>query len=63
MPRIDPRWRRYFSSLPSLGAPKASITLNVYAHLCPGADDKAAQVVEAMFKRVALLEDEGARRG
>jgi integrase len=35
-----------------LGHAKASITLNVYAHLCPDADDKAALALEAMFKRV-----------
>ena len=46
-----------------LGHGSPTITLSVYGHLYPNADDKAAQVVEAMFKRVALLEDEGARRG
>ncbi len=46
-----------------LGHGSSTITLAVYGHLYPNADDKAAQVVEAMFKRVALLEDEGARRG
>ena len=46
-----------------LGHGSPTITLAVYGHLYPSADDKAAQAVEAMFKRVALLEDEGARRG
>ena len=46
-----------------LGHGSPTITLSVYGHLYPNADDKAAQVVEAMFKRVALLEDEGARHG
>ena len=46
-----------------LGHGSPTITLSVYGHLYPNADDKATQVVEAMFKRVALLEDEGARRG
>jgi integrase len=46
-----------------LGHGSPTITLAVYGHLYPNADDKAAQVVEAMFKRVALLEDEGARHG
>ena len=46
-----------------LGHGSPTITLAVYGHLYPNADDRAAQVVEAMFKRVALLEDEGARRG
>jgi integrase len=46
-----------------LGHGSPTITLAVYGHLYADADDKAAQVVEAMFKRVALLEDEGARRG
>lgn len=46
-----------------LGHGSPTITLSVYGHLYPNVDDGAAQVVEAMFKRVALLEDEGARRG
>jgi integrase len=36
-----------------LGHGSPTITLSVYAHLFPGADDKAAQAVEAMFTRIA----------
>ena len=46
-----------------LGHGSPTVTLTVYGHLYAGADDKAAQVVEAMFARVALLDGEGARRG
>jgi integrase len=46
-----------------LGHGSPTVTLTVYGHLYAGADDKAAQVVEAMFARVALLGDEGGRRG
>jgi integrase len=35
------------------GSPK--ITLDVYGHLYPRADDRAALAIEAMFGRVALL--------
>ena len=46
-----------------LGHASPTITLGVYGHLYPAADDKAALAIEAMFKRVALLKDESARRG
>jgi integrase len=35
-----------------LGHANPSITLTVYGHLCPNTDDRAAQVIEAMFARV-----------
>ena len=35
-----------------LGHANPSITLTVYGHLYPDTDDRAAQVVEAMFARV-----------
>jgi integrase len=35
-----------------LGHASATLTLNVYGHLYPSADDKAVQAIEAMFKRV-----------
>jgi integrase len=46
-----------------LGHGSPTITLSVYGHLYPRADDRAAQAIEAMFERVALLTpaDEGAR--
>ena len=37
-----------------LGHASAAITLGVYGHLYPKADDKAAQALEAMFKRVRV---------
>jgi len=48
-----------------LGHGSPTITLAVYGHLYPRADDRAAQAIEAMFERVALLTptDEGARHG
>jgi integrase len=48
-----------------LGHGSPTITLSVYGHLYPRADDRAAQAIEAMFDRVALLmpTDEGARHG
>ena len=48
-----------------LGHGSPTITLSVYGHLYPRADDRAAQAIEAMFERVALLTptDEGARHG
>jgi len=46
-----------------LGHGTPTITLAVYGHLYSNTGDKAAQVVEAMFKRVALLEEESARHG
>lgn len=35
-----------------LGHANPSITLAVYGHLYPNTDDRAAQVIEAMFARV-----------
>jgi integrase len=48
-----------------LGHASSTITLSVYGHLYPNADDKAAQATEAMFARVALLstKDEAERDG
>jgi integrase len=48
-----------------LGHASPTITLSVYGHLYPRADDRAAQAIEAMFTRVSLLTpaDGGARRG
>jgi integrase len=38
-----------------LGHASPTITLSVYGHLYPNADDKAAQAVEAMFARVSAV--------
>jgi integrase len=38
-----------------LGHSNAQVTLTVYGHLYPNADDKAAQAVEAMFARVSAV--------
>ena len=48
-----------------LGHASPTITLGVYGHLYPNADDRAAQAIEAMFARVSLLSitDEPARHG
>jgi len=43
-----------------LGHANATITLNVYGHLYPNADDKANEAIEAMFARTR---DETSRHG
>jgi integrase len=37
-----------------VGHASAAITLSVYGHLVPNADDRAAQAIEAMFARVGM---------
>lgn len=37
-----------------VGHASPAITLSVYGHLCPNADDRAAQAIEAMFARVKV---------
>jgi integrase len=37
-----------------VGHASPAITLSVYGHLCPNADDRAAQAIEAMFTRVRV---------
>jgi integrase len=42
-----------------LGHASPTITLGVYGHLYPNADDRAAQAVEALFARIARKEPRG----